>query len=50
MELVQRAMKTFTYKSLLFPEAIKARGMDGKDIPTYFYRDDGTRVWEMVKR
>ncbi|KAL2083609.1 hypothetical protein ACEWY4_021382 [Coilia grayii] len=49
VEMVQRAMKTFTYKSLLFPEAIKARGMDGKELPTYFYRDDGYRVWEMVK-
>ncbi|XP_051504512.1 polyunsaturated fatty acid 5-lipoxygenase-like [Myxocyprinus asiaticus] len=50
VELVQRSMKTFTYKSLCFPEAIKARGMDNQEeLPYYFYRDDGNRVWEAVK-
>ncbi|KAG9341021.1 hypothetical protein JZ751_019774 [Albula glossodonta] len=50
VELVQRAMKTFTYRSLIFPEAIKTRGMDSKEeLPHYFYRDDGNKVWEAVK-
>lgn len=50
-ELVQKAMKTFTYKSLCFPESIKARGMDSiEELPYYFYRDDGLRVWEIIKR
>lgn len=50
-ELVQKAMKTFTYKSLCFPESIKARGMDSiEELPYYFYRDDGIRVWEIIKR
>ncbi|XP_031434748.1 polyunsaturated fatty acid 5-lipoxygenase isoform X2 [Clupea harengus] len=50
VELIQRAMKTFTYKTLLFPESIKARGMESQEeIPYYFYRDDGIKVWEMVK-
>ncbi|XP_036402627.1 polyunsaturated fatty acid 5-lipoxygenase [Megalops cyprinoides] len=50
VELVQKAMKTFTYQSLCFPEAIKARGMDSKeDMPYYYYRDDGMRVWEVTK-
>ncbi|ROK15788.1 Arachidonate 5-lipoxygenase [Anabarilius grahami] len=49
VELVQRSMKTFTYKSLIFPEAIKERGMDSKEeLPYYFYRDDGCSVWEAV--
>ncbi|KAF4105573.1 polyunsaturated fatty acid 5-lipoxygenase [Onychostoma macrolepis] len=49
VELVQRSMKTFTYKSLCFPEAIKERGMDSREeLPYYFYRDDGCRVWEAV--
>ncbi|XP_056616352.1 polyunsaturated fatty acid 5-lipoxygenase [Triplophysa dalaica] len=49
VELIQKSMKTFTYKSLCFPEGIKARGMDNKEeLPTYFYRDDGCRVWEAV--
>ncbi|TTG62688.1 Arachidonate 5-lipoxygenase [Bagarius yarrelli] len=50
VELVQKAMKTLTFKSLCFPESIKARGMDNiEDIPYYFYRDDGNRVWAIVK-
>ncbi|KAL1263256.1 hypothetical protein QQF64_005995 [Cirrhinus molitorella] len=50
VELVQRSMKTFTYKSLCFPEAIKERGMDSREeLPYYFYRDDGCSVWEVVK-
>uniref|UniRef100_A0AAR2KBZ5 Arachidonate 5-lipoxygenase a n=1 Tax=Pygocentrus nattereri TaxID=42514 RepID=A0AAR2KBZ5_PYGNA len=50
VQLVQRAMKTFTYKSLCFPDAIKARGMESQEeVPYYFYRDDGNRVWEVVK-
>ncbi|XP_043112193.1 polyunsaturated fatty acid 5-lipoxygenase isoform X2 [Puntigrus tetrazona] len=49
VELVQKSMKTFTYKSLCFPEAIKARGMDSQEeLPYYFYRDDGCSVWEAV--
>ncbi|XP_035256311.1 polyunsaturated fatty acid 5-lipoxygenase-like isoform X1 [Anguilla anguilla] len=47
VELVQKAMKTFTYQSLVFPEAIKASGME--DLPDYFYRDDGNKVWEAIK-
>ncbi|KAG5831451.1 hypothetical protein ANANG_G00303850 [Anguilla anguilla] len=47
VELVQKAMKTFTYKSMVFPETIKARGME--DLPDYFYRDDGNKVWEAIK-
>ncbi|XP_059373883.1 polyunsaturated fatty acid 5-lipoxygenase-like [Carassius carassius] len=50
VELVQKSMKTFTYRSLCFPEAIKARGMDSQEeLPYYFYRDDGCSVWEAVK-
>uniref|UniRef100_A0A672S3K2 Arachidonate 5-lipoxygenase-like n=1 Tax=Sinocyclocheilus grahami TaxID=75366 RepID=A0A672S3K2_SINGR len=49
VELVQKSMKTFTYRSLCFPEAIKARGMESREeLPYYFYRDDGCSVWEAV--
>ncbi|XP_056097940.1 polyunsaturated fatty acid 5-lipoxygenase-like [Rhinichthys klamathensis goyatoka] len=47
VEVIQKAMKTLTYKSLCFPEAIKARGVE--DLPNYYYRDDGMMVWEAVK-
>ncbi|XP_076019755.1 polyunsaturated fatty acid 5-lipoxygenase [Genypterus blacodes] len=47
VQLIQRVMKSLTFKSLCFPEGIKARGVDIKqELPTYFYRDDGCRVWE----
>ncbi|XP_008835956.1 arachidonate 5-lipoxygenase isoform X2 [Nannospalax galili] len=50
VQMVQRAVQDLTYSSLCFPEAIKARGMDStKDIPYYFYRDDGLLVWEAIQ-
>uniref|UniRef100_A0A5F8GTA6 Arachidonate 5-lipoxygenase n=1 Tax=Monodelphis domestica TaxID=13616 RepID=A0A5F8GTA6_MONDO len=50
VQMVQRAMKNLTYQSLIFPEAIKAKGMESKeDIPYYFYRDDGLQVWEAIR-
>lgn len=43
---MKRAMDTLTYKSLCFPEAITARGME--DAPKYYYRDDGMKIWETI--
>jgi len=48
VEVIQKAMKTLTYKSLCFPESIRARGVE--DLPNYYYRDDGMMVWDAVKR
>lgn len=48
VEVIQKVMKTLTYKSLCFPDAMKARGVE--DLPNYYYRDDGMMVWEAVKR
>ncbi|KAA0712563.1 Arachidonate 5-lipoxygenase [Triplophysa tibetana] len=45
-ELMKRAMETFTYKSMCFPEAINARGME--NTPKYYYRDDGMKIWEAI--
>ncbi|XP_056598343.1 polyunsaturated fatty acid 5-lipoxygenase-like [Triplophysa dalaica] len=45
-ELMERAMKTLTYKSMCFPEAIIARGME--NTPKYYYRDDGMKIWEAI--
>ncbi|XP_048029588.1 polyunsaturated fatty acid 5-lipoxygenase-like [Megalobrama amblycephala] len=45
-EVMKKAMETLTFKSLCFPEAIKARGME--DAPKYYYRDDGMRIWEAI--
>uniref|UniRef100_A0A7N9AW46 Arachidonate 5-lipoxygenase a n=1 Tax=Mastacembelus armatus TaxID=205130 RepID=A0A7N9AW46_9TELE len=50
VQLVQKAMKSLTFRSLCFPDMIKARGVDSKEeLPTYFYRDDGYMVWEATK-
>ncbi|XP_038599731.1 polyunsaturated fatty acid 5-lipoxygenase isoform X1 [Tachyglossus aculeatus] len=50
VQMVQRAMKDLTFKSLCFPEAIKAKGMESKEeIPYYFYRDDGLKVWDAIR-
>ncbi|RXN12058.1 arachidonate 5-lipoxygenase [Labeo rohita] len=49
-KLIQKAMGRLTYKSLWFPDEIKARGMDSQqDVPNYYYRDDGLKVWDAVK-
>ncbi|XP_077585676.1 polyunsaturated fatty acid 5-lipoxygenase-like [Stigmatopora nigra] len=50
MQLVGKANKALTFRSLCFPDTIKARGMDSQEeVPTYFYRDDGYKVWEATK-
>lgn len=51
VQLIQKGMKSLTFRSLCFPDLIKARGVDSKEeIPTYFYRDDGYKVWEATMR
>ncbi|XP_061644796.1 polyunsaturated fatty acid 5-lipoxygenase-like isoform X1 [Phyllopteryx taeniolatus] len=50
VQLVRKATKGLTFRSLCFPDMIKARGVDSKqELPTYFYRDDGYKVWEATK-
>ncbi|XP_041866922.1 polyunsaturated fatty acid 5-lipoxygenase [Melanotaenia boesemani] len=50
VQLVQKAMKSLTFRSLCFPDMIKTRGVDSKEeLPTYFYRDDGYKLWEATK-
>ncbi|XP_019715428.1 arachidonate 5-lipoxygenase-like isoform X2 [Hippocampus comes] len=50
VELIQKTMKTLTFRSLCFPDMIKDHGMDSKqDVPNYFYRDDGYKVWKATK-
>nr|XP_020031129.1 arachidonate 15-lipoxygenase B isoform X2 [Castor canadensis] len=47
-ELIKRNMKQLNYSNLCFPEDIQARGVE--DIPGYYFRDDGMKIWEAVER
>ncbi|XP_078499243.1 polyunsaturated fatty acid 5-lipoxygenase-like [Lissotriton helveticus] len=50
IQLVAKAMKELTYDSICFPDSIKLKGMESKeDVPYYFYRDDGSQVWNAIK-
>ncbi|XP_077585623.1 polyunsaturated fatty acid 5-lipoxygenase-like [Stigmatopora nigra] len=50
VQLVQKVMKTLTFTSLCFPDEMVARGMDSEqEVPPYFYRNDGRKVWEATK-
>ncbi|NXX17902.1 ALOX8 lipoxygenase, partial [Podargus strigoides] len=46
--IVRRGLEKVTYTSLCLPDDICHRGMG--DLPNYFYRDDGMRLWEAIKR
>ncbi|XP_030627290.1 polyunsaturated fatty acid 5-lipoxygenase isoform X2 [Chanos chanos] len=45
-----KARKQLICECGLFDKAIKARGMGSQeDLPYYFYRDDGIKVWDAIK-
>ncbi|KAI4881535.1 hypothetical protein NFI96_002222 [Prochilodus magdalenae] len=45
---LKRAASSLTYSSLCLPDNIKERGME--DIPNYYYRDDGLKMWEIIHK
>uniref|UniRef100_A0A8D3BR83 Lipoxygenase domain-containing protein n=1 Tax=Scophthalmus maximus TaxID=52904 RepID=A0A8D3BR83_SCOMX len=44
----QKSLSAVTYSSLCLPEDIAERGVE--DIPNYYYRDDGLRLWNIIHR
>ncbi|MGH0184510.1 UNVERIFIED_CONTAM: hypothetical protein FKN15_014950 [Acipenser sinensis] len=47
-KVLQKAQDSMTYSSLCLPDDIKARGVE--DIPCYYYRDDGLKLWAVINR
>ncbi|XP_019956753.1 polyunsaturated fatty acid lipoxygenase ALOX15B-like [Paralichthys olivaceus] len=45
-EILKRSLSSITYKSLCIPEDIDDRGV--KDIPNYYYKDDGLKLWDII--
>ncbi|MGH0152955.1 UNVERIFIED_CONTAM: hypothetical protein FKN15_039026 [Acipenser sinensis] len=45
-KVLQKAQDSMTYSSLCLPDDIKARGVE--DIPCYYYRDDGLKLWAVI--
>ncbi|KAM9328510.1 hydroperoxide isomerase ALOXE3-like [Pholidichthys leucotaenia] len=48
VEILRRSLASMTYRSLCIPDDIADRGM--KDLPNYFYRDDGLKLWKIINR
>ncbi|XP_047222326.1 arachidonate 12-lipoxygenase, 12R-type-like [Girardinichthys multiradiatus] len=46
IQILRRSLSSITYSSLCIPDDIAERGM--KDIPNFFYRDDGLRLWDIL--
>ncbi|XP_078022726.1 arachidonate 12-lipoxygenase, 12R-type-like [Epinephelus lanceolatus] len=46
--LLQRSMSSVTYSSLCIPDDIAERGLE--DVPNFYYRDDGLRLWDIIRR
>uniref|UniRef100_A0A8C5I457 Si:dkey-17e16.9 n=1 Tax=Gouania willdenowi TaxID=441366 RepID=A0A8C5I457_GOUWI len=47
-ELMKRGLSEMTYGSLCLPYNIRKRGLES--IPNYYYRDDGLKLWNIIKR
>jgi arachidonate 15-lipoxygenase len=46
LQLIENAYKDWTFDDMDFPENLKKRGVDSKDLlPYYPYRDDGMLIW-----
>uniref|UniRef100_A0A3Q4MQ93 Hydroperoxide isomerase ALOXE3-like n=2 Tax=Neolamprologus brichardi TaxID=32507 RepID=A0A3Q4MQ93_NEOBR len=48
LTILRRALTSLTYSSLCIPDDIEERGL--KDVPNFYYRDDGLKLWEIIHR
>ncbi|KAM9391550.1 polyunsaturated fatty acid lipoxygenase ALOX15B-like [Pholidichthys leucotaenia] len=48
IEILRRSLASITYRSLCIPDDITDRGV--RDVPNYFYKDDGLRLWRIINR
>uniref|UniRef100_A0A3B3V9J4 Arachidonate 12-lipoxygenase, 12R-type-like n=1 Tax=Poecilia latipinna TaxID=48699 RepID=A0A3B3V9J4_9TELE len=48
IQILRKSLSSMTYRSLCIPDDIEDRGM--KDIPNFFYRDDGLKLWDILHR
>ncbi|CAI5638824.1 unnamed protein product [Oreochromis niloticus] len=48
LTILRRSLSTLTYSSLCIPDDIAERGL--KDVPNFYYRDDGLQLWEIISR
>ncbi|XP_030609359.1 arachidonate 15-lipoxygenase B-like [Archocentrus centrarchus] len=46
IQILQRSLDSLTYSSLCIPEDIAERGLN--DVPNFYYRDDGLKLWEII--
>nr|XP_024655437.1 hydroperoxide isomerase ALOXE3-like [Maylandia zebra] len=46
--ILQKSLSSLTYSSLCIPDDIAERGL--KDVPNFYYRDDGLKLWEIIFR
>ncbi|XP_039463062.1 polyunsaturated fatty acid lipoxygenase ALOX15B-like isoform X1 [Oreochromis aureus] len=47
-EILKKSLATVTYTSLCIPDDIEERGL--KDVPNFYYRDDGLKLWDIIHR
>ncbi|KAI4874497.1 hypothetical protein NFI96_021868 [Prochilodus magdalenae] len=48
LTLLRKALVSLRYSTLCLPDNIEARGL--KDIPDFYYRDDGQAVWDILTK
>ncbi|XP_072114472.1 polyunsaturated fatty acid 5-lipoxygenase-like isoform X1 [Mobula birostris] len=46
--VAQKAFKTFTYRSICFPDNLEDRGVQG--LKEYFYQADGLQIWAAISK